>query len=227
LATAGALTIAATPAFGAGTGYGGGGGGGGGTGTTPGAPPGFTTVLTSQTVQPSGGTVSAGGVSVDIPAGTFSVPTEAVLSQGSTSSITGLPAGATGVLAIGISFLQNGTKVTGTFPSPVKVTISNSSVSSADSLYVYDASSGGYIPASQDPDIADISVANGTVSFEITADPYLAVLHTASTASSTVPGATTTTTGVPVLGETLLGGLLIAAGALLALRLRRRTRTAG
>ncbi len=218
---AGLTLVSAVPAFGAGTGYAPPPGGTPGAPGTAGTPSGFTTVLTTQAVGPAGGTVSAGGVSVTIPAGDFTVSTEVSILMGTPSALTGLPGGATAVTAVGVVFTQNGAKVTGTFPTPITVTISGTSITAADQLYVFQASSGTYVPATSDPNITGVTVANGTVTFKITADPYVAVLSLATTTSAAVPGATLPVTGVPLLTDGLLGGLLIAAGLLLAWRLRR------
>jgi hypothetical protein len=218
---AGLSFVSFTPAFGAGTSYAPPPGGTPGAPGTSGAPSGFTSVLTTQVVGPAGGTVSAGGVTVTVPAGAFTVPTDVSILMGTTSALTGLPGGSRATLAVGMVFTQNGEKVTGTFPTPIAVTIANSAITSADQLYVFQASSGTFVPATSDPNISGITVANGTVTFNVTADPYLAVLSLASTTSAVVPGATVPITGAPVLTEGLVGGLLIAAGLLLAWRLRR------
>jgi len=220
-AAASGILMTTGTALGAGSSYSGSTSTGTSTGS-PSAPAGYTTVLTTQTVQPSGGTVTAGGVSVTVPAGDFTSASQVVVTQGTPSDLTGVPSGSTPVLAIGVSFLQNGSKVTGTFPTPISVTITNSAITSADQLEWFDSSTSTFEPASQDPDIQDISVSNGTVTFQVTADPYLALVQTAAAAATAVPGATTAVTGFPVLGEGLLGALLFAAGLLLAWRLRRR-----
>jgi hypothetical protein len=221
LLAAGLTLVSAIPAFGAGTGYAPPPGGTPGTPATAGAPSGFTTVLTTQVVGPAGGTVSAGGVTVTIPPGAFTVPTDVSILMGTPSALTGLPGGSRVAVAVGVVFMQNGAKVTGTFPTPISVTIANTSITSADQLYVFQASSGTFVPATSDPNIAGITVANGTVSFSVTADPYLAVLSLATTTSAAIPGATVPITGKPIVTESVVGGLLLAAGLLLAWRLRR------
>ena len=139
-------------AFAAGTGYSGSGtGGSSGTTGSPGAPAGFTSVLTTETIQPSGGAVSAGGVTVNIPNGDFTVPTQVSILEGTNSALTGLPSGVTPVISFGIVFMQDGSKVTGTFPSPIPVTITNSAVTSTDQVLTYDSATGTYVPASQNP----------------------------------------------------------------------------
>jgi hypothetical protein len=221
VAVAGGVTLLSTaPAFAAGTGYAPPPTPTPGTSATAGAPSGFTTVLTTQTIGPAGGTLSAGGVTVTVPAGDFTVATQVSIVSGTLSALTGLPGGATPVVAIGVVFMQNGVKVTGTFPSPIKVTITNSSITAADQLYVFQ--NGSAVPATSDVNISGITVADGSVTFMVTADPYVAVLALASS-SGVVPAATTAATGAPILTEGVLGGLLMVGGLLLAWRLRRLT----
>jgi hypothetical protein len=221
--------LLSSPAWGAGSGYTGG-TGTGGTGTATGGPTtpsGFTDIVTTQTIQPAGGTVTATAgattVTVNVPAGALAGPVQVVITSGSTSGLSGLPSGAQPELAIGIAFEQNGEKVTGTFSSPITVTISNSSITTADQVVVYDPSTGTYVPVSQATNVANISVTNGQISFEVLSDPYIVVLAASSTAAApAVPGATTPVTGVPILTETMAGGVLVLASLLLAFRLRRR-----
>jgi len=221
--------LLSSPAWGAGSGYTGG-TGTGGTGTATGGPTtpsGFTDIVTTQTIQPAGGTVTATAgattVTVKVPAGALAGPVQVVITSGSTSGLSGLPSGAQPELAIGIAFEQNGEKVTGTFSSPITVTISNSSITTADQVVVYDPSTGTYVPVSQATNVANISVTNGQISFEVLSDPYIVVLAASSTAAAPpVPGATAPVTGVPILTETIAGGVLVLASLLLAFRLRRR-----
>lgn len=219
-----------SPAWGAGSGYAGG-TGTGGSGTTGGAPTptGFTDIVTTQTIQPSGGTVNATAgsttVTVTVPSGAFAAPVQVVVSSGTTSGLSDLPSGAQPTLAIGIGFEQNGQKVTGTFNSPVTVTISNPSITTADQVVIYDPSTGTYVPVSQATNVANVSVTNGKVTFQVLADPYIVLLASSSTsAAPAITGATSPVTGVPVVTEAVLGGVFVMAGLMLALRLRRHAR---
>jgi hypothetical protein len=199
-----------------------------GTGPTGGATtaPGFTTILTTQTIQPSGGSVSAssGGstVSVTIPAGALTTPAQITLSTGSPSGLSGLPSGASPIVALGVSIDVNGSKYTGTFNSPITVTISNPGITTADQLLVYDPASGSYVSASQASNVANVTVSAGKITLQILSDPYVVVsAATGAAATTAVTGATSATTGVPVLAEVLGGAGLLAVGILLIWRLRR------
>jgi hypothetical protein len=207
----------------AGNGYGSGSSTGSGSAlTVPDAPAGFSSILTSATVQPSGGTVSSGGVTVTVPSGAFSSPIEVVISEGTISGLTGLPSGANPVLAFGVSFLQNGVKYTGLISPPVTVSISNSDITSADELLSYNTSSNVYALATQNSNIENIVISNGTITFQVSGDPFVVISASASTTS--VPGATATVTGFPLVGESILGALLVLGGIALALRIRARRR---
>ena len=88
------------------------------------------TVVTSTTIPPSGGSVSGavGGstVAVTIPAGAFTGPTQAVLTDATGSGVVP-SSGGTSVVTFGVAFYVNGTKVTGTFPA-VTVTVTSASI---------------------------------------------------------------------------------------------------
>jgi hypothetical protein len=189
--------------------------------TTTGAPAGFTTVLTTVAIGPAGGTVSAGGITVTIPAGDFTVTTDVSILLGTLNALTGLPAGDTPVEAVGVVFTQGGAKVTGAFATPITVSVANGAITTADTLDVYLASSGTYVPVTASPNVTGNTVVAGDDTFHVTADPYVVILAVPTTSAAVVPGATVPVTGVPVVSEGLLGGLLIAAGLLLAWRLRR------
>ena len=219
-------TLAASgPAVAAGSGYTGGGSTtGSGTGG-PSTPPGYTTVLTTQTVQPSGGTVTATGggstITVDVPNGASPSAIQIEITEGTVSSLTGLPSGSSALLAYGITLLLNGQKDTATFSPPLKVTISNPKITAANSVVIWNAATGAFEPASQATTVSGTTVGAGSVTFDITSDPYTALLAASSTSSSAVAGATTPTTGFPWITELVLGLALIAAGLLVVVRLRR------
>jgi hypothetical protein len=220
--------LLSSPAWGAGSGYSPGTGSGTGAGGSgPTTPTGFTDIVTTQTVQPSGGTVTATAgtttVQVVVPSGALATPFQAVVTSGTTSGLSGLPSGAQPTLAIGIGFEQNGQKVTGTFNTPITVTITDSSITTAEQVVIYDPSTGTYVPVSEATNVANVSVTNGQVTFQVLADPYIALLAASSAAvAPAVGGATTPVTGVPIVTEAAVGGVLVIAGLLLAMRLRRR-----
>ncbi len=203
-------------------------GGGTSTGTSTGgtgAPPGYTTVLTTQTVQPAGGTVTTTGggstITVVVPAGATPSAIQIEITEGTLSALTGLPSGSTPVLAYGITILLNGQKDTATFSPPLKVTISNPTITSANSIVIWDPATSSFVPATQATTVSGATVSSGSVTFDITSDPYTALLAGSATSTTPVAGATTPSTGVPWLTELVVGLALIAGGLLVALRLRR------
>ncbi len=204
------LTVAAPHAFAAGTGY------------SPGAPaPGGTatglpgSVVSVTTIQPSGGkgsaTIGTSTVTTTVPSGTFSVPTELVVTDAGSVTVTPSNGGSV-IVTFGVGFYQDGTKVAGTFP-PVTVTIANDSITPGATVYFV---VNGALEAVSHP-----TTSLGSVSFTITSDPTVELV---SGPSTTVPAATTVSTGEPFLLEGGIAALLVVAGVLLLTRaLTRRT----
>lgn len=189
--------------------------------TPTGVPGGFNAVVTTATIQPSGGaltgTINGDVITVTVPAGAFTQATQVVLTSGDVTQIgSGGIAGKTAVLAFGISFVVNGQSFAGTFPTPVTVTVKGN-FTSADELVSYNSSTGTWEP------VPGATVANGVITFTVTGDPNFAVLASSSPSSSaaTVPGATTPVTGKPFLLEGLLAVLLVLFGGVAAWRLSR------
>lgn len=198
--------LAPTAAFGAGTGY---------TPTPPPIPvPGtFGTVMCTQTVSSTGGTVTCtvqgAGITVTIPSNSFTSPIQVVITAGNCAQIGN--AGVTNYncfLAFGVILIQNGQKYTGTITPPANVTVSLSSINTTDKVVAFNTANSTY--GSQSP----VTIGNGTITFPISSDPYIAVLApvSASSTTSNVPGATTVTTGKPFLLEGSLAGLLLLVG---------------
>jgi hypothetical protein len=213
---AAASVLGTATAFAAGSGY----TPSGGTGTPAGVPGGFTSVLTTGTVQPSGGTVTGSDngdtVTVTVPAGALTQPAQVVLTAGDVSQIGSAgQAGKDAVVAVGISVMVNGAKFTGTFPTPITVTIAGN-FASGDEVVVYDPSTAGWSP------VPGATIANGTATFEITSDPDVAVL---APTSSAVSGATSASTGKPFILEGGAATALVVGGSLFAWRFRRPRQT--
>jgi len=213
------VLLAAAPALGAGTGYGGAGGtsGSGGTGGLAG------TVVSTTTVQPTGGpasgVVGSDTVTVTVPSGAFANPVQVVVTNaaGDTPTTVG---GSAVALSFGVGFYQNGTKVTGTFPA-VACSVSGPNVNASSVLYL-NGSSTPYPTTFVAPDTLDFTVTSDP-NFLLTTAATTAALS--STSASAVAGATTAQTGVPLRGELLLAGVLVMAGGslLVVRRMRRRS----
>jgi len=222
LVTAG-VALTPTAAFAAGSGYAP--SGGGNTGTATGLPG---SIVSTTTIQPSGGasnaTVGTAVISVNVPAGAFTGPVQLVVTDAAGSELTP-PGGGTVVVTFGIGFYENGTKVTGTFPA-VTVTVSSPSITAGSTVYFV---TGGGLQA-----VSGVGVKAGSATFTITSDPVVEVATPVSavaagttgsgTTGSAIAGATTAQTGKPFFLEGVLAVALASFGSLLlvASRLRRR-----
>lgn len=215
LAVGGTVLLGVPAAGAAGTGY----------SPSPPAPGGTATglpgsVVTVATVQPSGGngtsTIGSASLSVTVPSGTFSVPTQLVTTDASGSSIAP-PSGGSAAVVFGVGFYQNGTKVTGTFPA-VTVTVSSPSITAGSTVYLVE---GTKLVAVQ-----GATVKNGSATFTISSDPTVEIAAAASGTTTAIPGATTVHTGKPFLLEGGIAGLLVVSGGAILLAARRRRRTA-
>jgi hypothetical protein len=212
-------------AFGAGTGY----------TPAPNPTPGGTasglagTVVSSTSIQPSGGTANAtignATITVTVKAGTFTGPVQVVLTDATSSSVTPTGGGAT-VVTFGVGFFENGSKVSGTFPA-VTVTVSSPSIKAGTTVYLV---TGGSLQS-----VSGAAVTNGSATFTISSDPIVQVVAApvsttaaagavAGSSGSAIPGATSGQTGKPFLLEGALAVTLLLIGGLMlvALRLRRR-----
>jgi len=216
----GAAVLASSAAFGAGTGYGGG-TGGGGTGGTGGV---AGTVVSTTTIQPTGGSgsgvVGSSTINVTVPPSAFNGPVQLVITD-ATSSSPGSVSGNSVVVSFGIAFYENGSKVTGTFPA-VSASVSGPNITASSVLYL-NGSTTPYPSTFSPPH---------TLNFTVTSDPNFLVAQAATAAalsqSSTgsIAGGTTAQTGEPFLGEGLVAGVLVLCGGLVLVGLRLRRRTA-
>ena len=220
LLAAGTILAAPTAAFAAGTGY------------TPAAPtPGGTatglpgSVVSTTTIQPSGGTANAtvgsATITVTVPAGTFTGAVQVVTTDASSSAVAA-PGGGTTVVTFGIGVYVNGAKVTGTFPA-ITITVSSPSIVAGSTVYL--------VTGSGLQSVSGSSVKAGSATFTITSDPVVevatpaAATAAAAATGAAITGATSAATGKPFFLETLVAAGLLALGTLLlvALRVRRRT----
>src|SRR5580693_296633 len=184
-------------------------------------PGGFTAVITTVSVGPAGGTI--GPVSVDgadltvtVPRGAFPSVVQITVTAPDLSLITP-PAGITVVAGAGIQVTLNGAPYPGTFLKAVTATFRSSKIMPSSDVVVWNGTSFVIDPASTTTE------GMATVSFD--SDPDFAVESPASTAVTTVPGATSPVTGEPFLGEGILaGGLVLAGAGGIFLSRRRRTR---
>jgi hypothetical protein len=195
-------------------------------GPPPGATPplpGFTSVLTSVTVGPAGGII--GPVSCDgaadtltVPAGAFPADVQITLTCGSLAALTGSAfSGFTLDAALGVQVDLNGATFPGTFLKALTLT-------SVDPRYVAGSVVGIWNGTSLMPFTNETS-APGVVTVSFDTDPDLEFLSPASQAEQPVPKATVPVTGKPVVGEGILAGALLVAGAGGLTVRRRRARS--
>jgi hypothetical protein len=131
------------------------------------------------------GTADGATVDVDVPAGAFSAATEVTIFAGTPSSVQAPDSsGSTASLLVAVGLLRDGVKLTGTIPVPVVVTVEDASISSSDELVVYDSANGEYLPAADATFLSGVTFSAGKVSFDLDADPAVAVEAPASTSSS-------------------------------------------
>jgi hypothetical protein len=182
----------------------------------PSTPTGVSGVVVSTcTVQPSGGpcsaTVNGCPIAVTFPPGDFTIPTQLLFSSGVT------PTGVSGslVCAFGLSVVQNGAKITGTFSPPASINITSGAIRVGDTLEVISAGGAATVAAT--------ATTAGSITATFASDPNFAVIAPVAA----VPSATTPVTGKPFALEELVAAALVSVGVfgLVLLRLKRRVRT--
>lgn len=176
----------------------------------PAVPGGFSAVVTSQTIGPASGKI--GPVDVDgipttltIPAGAFPGRVQITLTAPNLAGVGAAGfAGHSAVAGVGIRVQENGSTYPGTFLKPLTLTMSSSSITRSSVVVVWNGAA--FVTESS----ATVTAGLATVSFD--SDPNFAVLASAGTAASTIPGATGATTGKPFLGEGIAAALLLLLG---------------
>jgi hypothetical protein len=187
------------------------------------APGGYWAVVTSRTITPAGGAITAvsvpgGRVMLVIPAGAFPVPVQITLTAPK------LPARGIGRkvdTGVGIQIQENGVAYPGNFGKPLTLTMSSPSVTSSSVVATWNGKSFLTAP--------DATAAPGAATVRFDSDPSaFAVLSPfVSAAPEAIPGATTSMTGEPFLGEGILAAVLLAlgiGGLVIAIRSSRRAR---
>jgi hypothetical protein len=188
--------------------------------TTPAPPGGFTTVLTTETIGEEGGTISlelpGDDLSIHIPDGAFTEDVQITVTEPDLANIPA-PPGTTVVTGAGITVTLDGTTFPGTFLKPITADFFSSHITAASEVTVWNGSAFVTDPSSTS------TAGSASVSFD--SDPDFAVVTPTAAAAAPVPSATAPVTGVPVLGEGLLAGVLVLGGAAaVAVSRRRRAR---
>jgi hypothetical protein len=189
--------------------------------TTPAPEGGFTTIVTTVTIGPEGGTI--GPIAVDgveltitVPDGAFASPVQITVTAPDLATIPPMT-GTTVTAGAGITVSQNGALYPGTFLAPITATFASPHITAGSVVTVWNGSSFVTDPSS--------TSTAGTASVSFDSDPDFAVMTPVTTPPKRVPGATAPVTGVPVLGEGLLaGGLILGGAGGIAASRRRRAR---
>jgi hypothetical protein len=177
------------------------------------APPGgYSSVITSQTISPAGGTI--GPVAVDgatatlvIPAGAFPVSVQITITGSKLFAVGDAgTAGYKAVAGVGIQVQENGSTYPGGFRKPLTLTIRSSFTTSSSVVMVWNGTAFVTEP--------DATVTSGTAVVRFDTDPDFAVMSPlVTTAAAPIADATRSETGQPFLGEGILACALIVLGA--------------
>lgn len=172
--------------------------------------PGFTSVITSVSIGPAGGTI--GPVSCDgatfvltVPPGAFPTTVQITLTCGDLAVLA--PAAFTGFTletALGVQVQLHGAAYPGTFLKPLTLTATDPALNASSVVGLWNG-------ASFTLDTSATSSA-GTVSVTFDSDPDFGFMSPTVTPSAPVPHVTTPVTGKPLMGEGILAGALLFAG---------------
>ena len=194
-----------------------------------GTPGGYTSVVTTETVAAAGGALSgsvAGGrLDISVPAGAFSRPVQVEVTSPNLSAITPQSlsqlgfGGYSAAAGYGVKVLDDsGQALAGSFGKSLRVTVHGAGLGlPGQKVLMLDGADGATV--------VPTTLGADSVTVQLSRDPNLVVItpRSAPAPVATVAGATSATTGKPFLGESVLGGLLIAAGAgAVVVSLRRR-----
>ncbi|HEX4090261.1 MAG TPA: hypothetical protein VHZ33_16230 [Trebonia sp.] len=189
--------------------------------TNPSPPGGFSNVVTTVTICQNGGAIGPDPVdqsqlTVFVPAGAFPTCVQITVTAPDLADITPMH-DFTDVTGAGIQVTRNGAPYSGTFLKPVTATFRSSRISADSDVLVWNGSA--FVT---DPDSTD---AQGDDSVSFNTDPDFTVEDQDTGTLTKVPGATVPVTGKPLLGEGILAGALLLAGAggVVASRRRRAT----
>jgi hypothetical protein len=173
--------------------------------------PGFTTVITSVTIGPAGGTigpVSCDGASftLTIPPGAFPAPEKVTLTCGNLAFLA--PFAFTGFTldaALGVTVQQaDGSVFPGTFLKPLTLTGTDSVFTAASVVGIWNGTA--FI------NDTNTTSAPGVVTVTFDTDPDFGFMTPTTTPKKPVHHATTPVTGKPLMGEGILAGALLALG---------------
>jgi hypothetical protein len=190
--------------------------------TAPGGAGGYA-VVTSRTVTPAGGairsvSVPGGRVTVLVPAGAFPIPVQVTLTA---PKLTARVAGYTIVAGVGIQVQENGVAYPGTFLKPLTLTVRSSAALASSLVAVWNGRALVTAPG------ATVGQGIATVRFGTGARDFAVLSPAVPAATAAIPGATTSMTGEPFLGEGILAAVLLVLGAgglVAAVRCSRRAR---
>jgi hypothetical protein len=174
---------------------------------TPLPPGGFSAVVTTQTICPSGGVigpvaVNGAEVTIHIPAGAFTECVQIVITSADLGAVTPTP-GFMVVAGVGVGVSINGVPYQGLFLKAITVDISSPKIDASSMVGTWNGSAF----------VADPSSATSAGLASITMDSDAAfIVESPIVKPAPVPSATTPVTGEPFLGEGILAGLLVLGG---------------
>jgi hypothetical protein len=180
------------------------------TGTAPG---GYTQVVLNQSVPSGGGTLVASygqsSYSANVPA--------ADAGQGVTLAITApsnLSSADNAIFGFGVALAHDGVGVSGTFASPLVITIKNPTIKAGDLLEEWNGTA--WVVYN------NATVRAGSVTVTVTSDPQFALVSApvspAPATTTPIPNSTSPHTGVPITGIWVLASIGILGGSLAATR---------